>query len=489
MAHLLRRCTMSEDNQLTDAEDLQERLAEVQTLLARHKLVEDLVHRQEGPRHDLVEDIVHKQHLHELQHKLEPMHPADVAYILEALPPDERLIVWDLVKAEHDGEILLEVSDAVRESLIESMARNELVAAAETLDADELADLAPDLPQGVIDDVFRSLPAEEREHLRAAMSYAEDSVGSIMDFDMVTVREDVTLEVVLRYLRRFDELPDHTDQLFVVDRDEHLKGVLPLNILLVNEVEVEVGSLMHTDFVEFEPDDEAEDAAKAFERYDLVSAPVVDGDGRLLGRVTVNEVVDFIREEAEQEQLAHAGLAEEEDIFASVWDSVRNRWAWLAVNLVTAFVASRVIGAFEDSIEKLVALAALMPIVAGIGGNSGNQTITMIVRAIAMGQVQPDAMRRLLRKELGVASINGLIWGGLLGVAAWWLYGSYQLGLVMTAAMTLNLLLAASAGVGIPLMRQKFGADPAIGGSVMITALTDSGGFFIFLGLATLFLM
>jgi magnesium transporter len=480
---------MSEDNQLTDSEDLQERLVEVQTLLARHKLVEDLVHRQEGPRHELVEDIVHKQHLHELQHKLEPMHPADIAYILEALPPDERLIVWDLVKAEHDGEILLEVSDAVRESLIETMARNELVAAAESLDADELADLAPDLPQSVIDDVFRSLPAEEREHLRAAMSYPEESVGSIMDFDMVTVREDVTLEVVLRYLRRFEELPDHTDQLFVVDRDEHLKGVLPLNILLVNEVDVEVGQLMQTDFVEFEPDDEAEDAAKAFERYDLVSAPVVDADGKLLGRVTVNDVVDYIREEAEQEQLAHAGLREEEDIFASVWDSVKNRWAWLAVNLVTAFLASRVIGAFEDSIEKLVALAALMPIVAGIGGNSGNQTITMIVRAIAMGQVQPDAMRRLLRKELGVASINGLLWGSLLGIAAWWLYDSYQLGLVMTAAMTLNLLLAASAGVGIPLMRQKFGADPAIGGSVMITALTDSGGFFIFLGLATLFLM
>ena len=489
MVHLLRHCTMSEDNQLTDSDDLQERLAEVQTLLARHKLVEDLVHRQEGPRHDLVEDLVHKQHLHELQHKLEPMHPADIAYILEALPPDERLIVWDLVKAEHDGDILLEVSDAVRESLIETMARNELVAAAETLDADELADLAPDLPQGVIDDVFRSLPAEEREHLRAAMSYAEDSVGSIMDFDMVTVREDVTLEVVLRYLRRFEELPDHTDQLFVIDREEHLKGVLPVNVLLVSDPESEVGALMKSDFVEFEPDDDAEDAAKAFERYDLVSAPVVDPEGRLLGRVTVNDVVDFIREEAEQEQLAHAGLREEEDIFASVWDSVKNRWAWLAVNLVTAFIASRVIGAFEGSIEKLVALAALMPIVAGIGGNSGNQTITMIVRAIAMGQVQPDAMRRLLRKELGVASINGLIWGGLLGVAAWWLYGSYQLGLVMTAAMTLNLLLAALAGVGIPLMRQKFGADPAIGGSVMITALTDSGGFFIFLGLATLFLM
>ena len=480
---------MSEENELSDPDELQERLSEVQVLLARHKLVEDLVHRQEGPRHDLVEDIVHKQHLNELKQKLEPMHPADIAHILEALPPEERLIVWDLVDADLNGEILLEVSDAVRESLIETMGRSELVAAAETLDADELADLAPDLPQSVIDDVFRSLSVEERENLRAAMSYAEDSVGSIMDFDMVTVREDVTLEVVLRYLRRFDELPDQTDQLFVVDRDEHLKGVLPLNLLLVNEVDVEVGALMQTEYVELEPDDMAEEAAKAFQRYDLVSAPVVDADGCLVGRVTVNAVVDFIREEADSEQLAQAGLREEEDIFASVWDSVKNRWSWLAINLITAFVASRVIGAFEDSIEKLVALAALMPIVAGIGGNSGNQTITMIVRAIAMGTVQPDALRRLLRKELGVASINGLIWGGLLGVAAWWLYGSYQLGLVMTAAMTLNLLLAASAGVGIPLLRQKLGADPAIGGSVMITALTDSGGFFIFLGLATLFLM
>jgi magnesium transporter len=483
---------MSEENQLSVSdtdEDLQERLAEVQTLLARHKLVEELVHRQEGPRHGLVEDIVHKQHLNELQRRLEPMHPADVAHILEALPLDERLIVWNLVNSEQEGEILLEVSDAVRETLIDSMERNELVAAAETLDTDELADLVPDLPHEVVADVFQSLSVEEREQLRAAMSYPEESVGSIMDFDMVTVREDVSLEVVLRYLRRFDELPDHTDQLFVVDRDDRLKGVLPLNILLVNEVDVEVGALMQTEFVELEPDDLAEEAAKAFERYDLVSAPVVDPDGKLVGRVTVNAVVDIIREEADSEQLAQAGLREEEDIFASVWDSVKNRWAWLAINLVTAFVASRVIGAFEDSIEKLVALAALMPIVAGIGGNSGNQTITMIVRAIAMGQVQPDAAQRLLRKEVGVALINGLIWGSLLGIAAWWLYGNAALGMVMTAAMTLNLLLASTAGVVIPLLREKFGADPAVGGSVMITALTDSGGFFIFLGLATLFLM
>ena len=489
MTFRLRHRTMSEETQLADTEELQERLAEVQILLARHKLVEGLVHRQEGPRHELVEDLVHKQNLSELRAKLDPMHPADIAYILEALPLDERLIAWDLVKAERDGDILLEVSDAVRETLIDSMERTELVAAAETLDTDELADLAPDLPREVIEDVFHRLPTEEREQLRAAMSYPEESVGSIMDFDIVTVREDVSLGVVLRYLRRFDELPDHTDQLFVIDDDERLKGVLPLNILLVNDVDVKVGTLMQTDHVELEPDDWAEDAAKAYERYDLVSATVVANDHRLLGRVTVNNVVDFIREEAESEQLAHAGLREEEDIFASVWDSVKNRWAWLAVNLVTAFVASRVIGAFEGSIEKLVALAALMPIVAGIGGNSGNQTITMIVRAIAMGQVKPDAMRRLLLKELGVAMINGLIWGGLLGVAAWWLYGNALLGVVMTLAMTLNLLLAATAGVGIPLLREKFGADPAIGGSVMITALTDSGGFFIFLGLATLLLM
>jgi magnesium transporter len=321
------------------------------------------------------------------------------------------------------------------------------------------------------------------------MSYPEDSVGSIMDFDMVTVREDVTLEVVLRYLRLFDELPDHTDQLFVVDREEHLKGVLPLNRLLVSDPDTEVGALMLTDFIDLQPDDLAEEAAQAFERYDLVSAPVVDAEHKLIGRVTINTVVDFIRDESEAEQLAQAGLKEEEDIFASVWDSVKNRWAWLAINLITAFIASRVIGAFEGSIEKLVALAALMPIVAGIGGNAGNQTITMIVRAIAMGQVQPDAIRRLLRKEVSVALINGLIWGGLLGFLAWWMYGSLSLGLVMTSAMILNLLLAATAGVTIPLMRQRLGADPAIGGSVLITALTDSGGFFIFLGLATLFLM
>ncbi len=471
-------------------DDVQHHLREVQELLARQKVVEELVHRQDMPRHALVENLVHKQHESALRAKLDTLHPADIAFVLEALPREERLYVWDLVKAERDGEILLEVSDAVRESLIETMGPDELKAAAESLDADELADLAPDLPPEIIQDVFQSLDSEGREQLRAAMSYPEDSVGALMDFDMVTVREDVSLEVVLRYLRRFDELPDHTDKLFVIDREDHLKGILTLETLLINDPELEVSEVMRSETViSFTPEDEADDAAQAFERYDLVSAPVVDGEKRVIGRLTVADVVDFIREESEAEILSHAGLREEEDIFASVWSSVKNRWAWLAVNLVTAFIASRVIGAFEGSIEKLVALAALMPIVAGIGGNSGNQTITMIVRAIAMGQVEQSAMNRLLKKELGVALFNGLVWGGLLGVLAWWLYGNVELGMVMTAAMTLNLLLAASAGVLIPMLRQRLGADPALGGSVMITALTDSGGFFIFLGLATLFLL
>jgi magnesium transporter len=472
-----------------DLEDLREDLRKVQDLLRRHRLVEGLVRGQEIPGHELVESLVHKQNVTELRAKLDRIHPADIAYILEALPLDERLVVWDLVKAERDGEILLEVSDAVRESLIASMDSHELVAAAEQLEADEIADLAPDLPDDVIHDVFQSLPGEEREQLRAAMSYPEDAVGALMDFDVVSIREDVALDVVTRYLRRFDELPDHTDQVFVVDRDERLKGVLPLSKLIVAELDDSVGKVMVRDMVTLHSDDKAQDAAKAFERYDLVSAAVVDEDGRLVGRVTIDKVVDYIRDKSESEVFAQAGLREEEDVFSSVWASVKNRWAWLAINLVTAFIASRVIGAFEGSIQKLVALAALMPIVAGIGGNSGNQTITMIVRSIALGQVQIEQAKKLFAKEIGVSMVNGLIWGGMLGVIAYLLYGSVPLGLVMTAAMTLNLILAALMGVGIPLAMMKLRRDPAMGSSVLITAVTDSGGFFIFLGLATLFLL
>ena len=276
---------------------------------------------------------------------------------------------------------------------------------------------------------------------------------------------------------------------FVVDRQEHLKGLLPVNRLLVTDPDIVVAAVMGQEYVKFQPDEKAQDAALAFERYDLVSAPVVDADDKLIGRVTVNTVVDFIREETDSEKLSAGGLREVEDLFASVWSSVRNRWTWLARNLVTAFIASRVIGAFEGSIGKLVALAALMPIIAGIGGNSGNQTITMIVRALALGQINSSSARKLFVKEIGVSLINGLIWGGVVGLFAFFIYHSWQLGLVMTGAMFLNLLLAALMGVTIPLVMHKLGRDPAVGSSVLITAITDSGGFFIFLGLATVFLV
>jgi magnesium transporter len=438
---------------------------------------------------ELEELLADPQHLPVLRGKLDALHPADIAYFLEALPLEERLAVWDLVKAERDGEILVEVSDAVRESLIASMNSQELVAAAETLEADELADIAPDLPASVMEEVVQSLPAEERERLRAALSYPEGSVGALMDFDHVAVRDDVTLEAATRYLRRMDELPDHTDQLFVVDREHKLKGTLPLGRLIVSDLELGVASVMVPESVKLSPQDPAEDAANAFERYDLVSAPVVDASGRLVGRLTVDAVVDYIRERSAESQLAEAGLSQEEDVFAPVLDSFKNRWAWLALNLVTAFIASRVIGAFEHSIAQLVALAALMPIVAGIGGNSGNQTITMIVRALALGQIQGPYWAKLLAKEIGVALLNGVVWGTLLGAMAYAFYGSVALGGVMALAMLLNLVLAALMGVAVPWLRARLGKDPAVGSSVLITAVTDSGGFFIFLGLATLFLV
>jgi len=467
--------------------NVQESLEQVTELLRRHR--RNLLQRDAPLRPEQAEELVHKRDLEALQKTLDQLHPADVAYILEALPLEERLVVWDLVKTERDGEILLEVSDAVRETLIAHMETKELVAAAEQLDTDEIADLAPDLPREVIQDVFRSLPVEEREQLRAAMSYPEDAVGALMDFDMLTVREDITVEVVLRYLRRLDEMPDHTDQLFVVDREEHLLGLLPVNRLLVTDLDVPVSKIMGAVSLKLHPEEKAQDAALAFERYDLVSAPVVDGDGKLVGRVTVNGVMDFIRDETASEMLSAGGLREEEDLFASVWNSVKNRWTWLAVNLVTAFVASRVIGLFESSIAKIVALAALMPIIAGIGGNSGNQTITMIVRSLALGQISTANASKLFAKEIGVSAINGLIWGSVVGLFAFLIYHQWQLGVVMTSAMVLNLLLAAVMGVTIPLLMQKLGRDPAMGSSVMITAITDSGGFFIFLGLATLFLV
>ena len=470
-------------------ENLSKLLQDVNDLLGKNKIVEDLVDKQEMPKQKLIKNLVQKQNLSALGKLLNSLHSADIAFILESLPLDDRLIVWDLVRADRDGEILLEVSDSVRQTLIADMDSTELLAAAEQLDTDEIADIAADLPEDVLQDLLQSLDSNNRERLESALSYPEDQVGALMDFDIVTIRDDISLEVALRYLRKIKKLPELTDKLFVVNRSQKILGVLSLKKIVVNEPELMVRDVMAQDAVLFKDSDDAAEAAKAFERYDLVTAPVVNDQNKLVGRLTVDAVMDYIREETDSSALSMVGLREGEDIFSSIWKSVRNRWAWLAINLITALIASRVIGVFEGSIEKVVALAALMPIVAGVGGNSGNQTTTMIVRAIALGQVSVSHLRQLLFKEIGVAILNGILWGGVLGFIAYYLYGNSSLALVMTTAMTLNLILAALMGVMIPFTLSKSGRDPAVGSSVLITAMTDSGGFFIFLGLATLILI
>ena len=475
------------ENEINHRSDSEQLAADIEHI---HKLAAHLLeHYSEISEQLTLPELHANAKLQMLIGILHELHPADVAAVLESLPPKERVLVWKLAAPEEDGDVLLEVSDSVRESLIEAMDKSELVAAVEDMEADDLADLADDLPTHVVDEVLQTRDEEERAQVQAAMSYEDNQVGAVMNFEIVSIRGDVACEVVLRYLRRFDSLPDHTDKIFVVDDNDILQGVLPIRKLLVSDPEELVENIMAKDVVKFRPEDDVEEAAAAFERYDLVTAPVVDENKKLIARLTVDEMVDVIREESEADMLSMAGLDEDEDLFAPVWDSVKNRWVWLAVNLVTAFISSRVIGVFEGSIAQIVALATLMPIVAGIGGNSGNQTITMIVRSLASSQISNAQAFRLLKKELGVALVNGLIWGSVMGLVSFALYHNVGIGLVMVAAMTLNLLLAAFLGVMIPVCMEKWGKDPARGSSVLITAFTDSGGFLIFLGLATIFLL
>ena len=484
---------MNTSLQMRDPEAGPHALEEVQSLLHRFRVEAELVHRErlagDDARKGLVEQLVAKQQLAALSPKIRALHAADVAYVLEGLPLEQRMLIWSLVPDALHADVMVELGEPVRASIIERMTREALIRMAQALDTDDLAALADELPAEVVERVQQGLTIEEREQLRAAMSYPEDSVGARMDFEMVTIRDDVTLEVVLRYLRRFEDLPDHTDQVFVVDRKEVLQGLLPLAKLLVHEPETLVADVMRRDALSLNVLDEAIDAAQAFQRYDLVSAPVVDESGRLVGRLTISEVVDVIQEESGAEVLAQAGLREEEDLFASVWASAKNRWLWLALNLCTAFFASRVIGAFEGTIERVVALAALMPIVAGIAGNSGNQTMTLFIRSLAMGQVSGSNVRRLIAKELSIAGLNGLVWGSVAGAFAWLLYADTAqgplLGLVMMMAIMLNLLVGALVGLLVPLALDRMGRDPALGSSVLLTFTTDSMGFLFFLGLAT----
>ncbi len=475
-----------------DPEDAQLALQELQAILKRQEVVDAIAQRQHEDEDEdasnLLEGMLQRQHEDEIRQIVNVLHPADIAFILEALPVQQRQAVWQLVSHEHAADVLLEVEDWIRESLIESMDHDDLIAATETMDADEIADLAPDLPPDVIAEVQKGLTDAERARLIEAMGYPEDTVGAIMDFDMVRVREDVTLEVVLRYLRRLHELPDHTDQVFVVDRLDRLRGTLYLSKLLVSEPDTLVADVMQADILSLNPLDSDADAAGAFERYDLVSAPVVDDQGRLIGRVTIDEVVDVLQEDSHEQELSRAGL-QEEDIFAPVLNALRNRAPWLLINLCTASIASLVASRFEETVSQIVILAFLMSIVAGIGGNSGNQTMTMIIRAMATGRVTGANVWQLVKRELQVTFLVGACGSLVAATFAWVISDSYAVAGVMMAAMVGNMLIGAALGVLIPLLRDRFGKDPAVGSSVLLTFATDSLGFFLFLGLATVFLL
>ncbi len=479
---------------IRDPEVAKRALTDLQDLLSRFKLEsqlkkgKNLAFNQE--RKPLLEGLVINQQLQTLKQKLAILHAADIAYILEALPLDERELVWKQVSLLNQSEVLIEVHDPVRHSLVAWMSFDDLVYVARSLDPDDLAYIANDLPTKVLEKVREGLSRSEKEQFRTVMSYPSNSVGAHMDFDAIKIRDEVSLGVVHRYLRRFDKLPPHTNKLFVINRKGNLIGSLSLENLLIKDPESIVKNSMETNILVLNVLDIAEEVAKAFERYDLVSAPVVDKSLRLVGRLTIAEIVNVIRDENNQDAFASAGFQDEEDVFASVYTSIKNRWMWIAINLVTAFFASRVIGIFEGTIERIVALAALMPVIAGLAGNSGNQTLVLMIRSLALGHISGSSIPKLITKELAVAFLNGLVWGSVAGLFAWWLYKDQPiaklLGLTMMLAIVLNLIVAAAIGVLIPIILDRLKKDPAVGSSVLLTFGTDSMGFLIFLGLATI---
>ncbi len=436
-----------------------------------------------------ITDFLREQKTGRIKDVLLEMHPAEIAHLLESLPSDQRELVWPLVPAEAEGEVLLHLNDNVRAAFIEKMEPEALVAATEDLDEDDLADLFPEMPRDVVQELLLSMEQQDRDRLKAVLYYPEDTAGGLMDLDTVTVRADISLDVVLRYLRRRGEIPPSTDSLFVVDRDGQYLGLLPLTALLTHEPAATVHEVMVHDENAIPADMPARDVANLFQHRDLITAPVVSDENILLGRITIDDVVDFIRDDAEHSLMSMAGLDEETDMFAPVLTSTRRRAVWLGVNLLTALLASWVIGLFEGTIQQFVALAVLMPIVASMGGIAGTQTLTLVIRGIALGQISASNARRLFTKELWVGIWNGLIWAIVLaGIAGVW-FSNFRLSLLIGCAIIINLIVAAIAGATIPLLLRRLGIDPALAGSVVLTTVTDVMGFFAFLGLASLFLV
>ena len=418
---------------------------------------------------------------------LESFHPSEVADLLESLPGRSRKALWELVDPEVEGDVLTEVQDVVRAGLLEQMQPQEVAEVTKGLDTDDAADILQDLPEELVGSVLLSMDTQNRERIASLLSYPEDTAGGLMDTDVVWVRADVSLDVVARYLRQLGEVPEHTDSLIVVDRENHYLGLLALADVLVNKSEDSVGEHMF-EGIGIPADMPAEDVARLFEQRDLISTAVLDKDRKLLGRITIDDVVDVIQEQAEQTMRSMAGLGED-DLFASVLSSTRRRAVWLGISLISVFLAAWVIGRFEAAIEELVALAILMPIVAGMGGIAGSQALTISVRGLALGQISRQNARSLILKEFAVGLINGALFATVVGVVATLWFSDRGLGLIIGLAMIINLICAALAGSMIPLILKKFGVDPAIAGGVILTTVTDVVGFMTFLGLATVFLL
>lgn len=425
----------------------------------------------------------------QIRHLLISLHPAEIADLLESFPHGPREILWELVDPDDHGEVLVHVGDEVRAGLIEELDTDALVAATEGLDADDMADLLMDLPGAAIKEVLVSMDKQNRDRLEAVLHYPEDTAGGLMNLDTVTVRSDVTLDVVLRYLRLHEDIPSTTDSLIIVDRDDRYKGVLPLTVLLTNDPDQLVAAVMQRDVQGIPAKMTDVEVAKLFEDRDLISAPVIDDDGKLLGRITIDDVVDVIREDAEHSLLSMAGLDEEDDTFAPVLKSARRRAIWLGINLFTAFLASWVIGLFKGTLEEVVALAVLMPIVASMGGIAGSQTLIIVIRGLALGQVGSSNARWLMYKELAVTALNGIGWALVVAVITTLWFGDPDIGMIIAAALIINLVCAALAGISIPFILEHMRIDPAHAGSVLLTTITDVVGFVVFLGLGTIFLL
>ncbi|OPX54951.1 magnesium transporter [Oceanospirillum multiglobuliferum] len=411
----------------------------------------------------------------------------DVAHLLESSPPKERDLLWSMIEAEFRGDVLQYLTDDIQAIYLNRMNPEEFLAATEGLDTDDIADLLQQLPDTIIKEVLVSMDTQDRHRVEAVLSYPEDTAGGLMNTDTITIRPDITLDVVIRYLRRHQSIPDSTDSLIVVSRKDHFIGMLPLTRLLVSDPNITVREVMNTDAIVISADMPDSEVANLFEKYDLISAPVIDENGALLGRVTIDDVVDVIREDAEHSLMSMAGLDEDEDTFSPVLLTAKRRAVWLGINLLTALLASAVIGIFDATIEKVVALAVLMPIVASMGGIAGSQTLTVVIRGMALGHINSGNTGWLINREFIVGLINGAIWAAVVaGVAMFW-FDDMMLGFIIGTAIIINLIVAVVAGASLPLFLKWMKIDPALAGGVLLTTVTDVIGFMAFLGLATVF--